>query len=317
MGPCRTRRRGLSVSGKLPDWVRPRLTETQLNGEEKRLAARKLFPHNVRVDLIRALASMLPVTNRAAACRKLGEAINVSDILIDNVLNGRAPIYGTLLIGLYGEEPGNQLPAQFANPAGFNVFADHAAAAGLLLTTLNSGPGDSFPSVAPAPVAAASLPPSAAAELPAVPQTISPAIEPADQLAEPPATLSDTGSLRASDAASQGGEGDSAPAGGAGPMPVLPRETAGEGSRSDGAALPPSFIITGPPQRAETALDPALDELAKLAQRAARDVERFEAEMQIAQLAWKEALARRDAARQAYNLLDDLRRETAPAEKAA
>jgi hypothetical protein len=116
---------------KLPDWHRPKLTETQLGGEDNRLKPRGLFPEQVRADLIRALASM-DAASITAACRALGEAVEISEKLIDNILNGRMPIYDTLLIGLYGPAPGCTLPEDWAFPSHFGPLMNHAVAVGLI-----------------------------------------------------------------------------------------------------------------------------------------------------------------------------------------
>lgn len=311
--------------GKFPIWHRPGLAERQLVGEEKRLALRGLTAEQVRADLIRA-AGHHEGTSRNARLRGLADSIEISEAYPDNVLAGRLPIGDALLIALYGQGRGSSMPMAWTGPvadwgpmlvdaiACRLVDAETAAAAGTKAAChqpddTNSGAGDSFPAVAPAPVAAAP-PPMAAAELPAASQTTSPAPELGADLAKPPAHVSDLSASRAaSDAASQGGEGETAAAGGAAHPPLRREVTAGEGSRPDGAALPPSLIFTGPPVRVECAFDPALDELAQLAQRAAADVQRIEAEMAAAGTALVAAREIQTRARQAYDLLDELRRE--------
>jgi len=206
---------------KLPDWHRPKLTETQLNGEEKRLAARNLFPKQVRADLIRALASMDAATI-TAACRALGEAVEISEKLIDNILNGRMPIYDTLLIGLYGPAPRCTLPDEWASPADFGPLLPPAIKAGLVLAQIESAPGVeadtptpvspdpdagalSSPGAPPAPVIVAqATTPQPSDDLPAASATsISRAVpDAAPESAAPPAFFPNPVLLRAPDAAS-------------------------------------------------------------------------------------------------------------------
>lgn len=183
--------------GKFPDWHRPKLTETQLGGEDNRLAPRGLFPEVVRADLIRALASM-EAANITAACRALSACIALSDKLIDNILNGRMPIYDTMLIGLYGPGTGKGLPIAWAAPTSFGPLTDHAIAAGLIngpITapepTLSQDPDAgalSSPGASPAPeIVALVTTPRPSDDLPAAPALSRAAPDAAPQIAASPA----------------------------------------------------------------------------------------------------------------------------------
>jgi len=183
--------------GKFPDWHRPKLTETQLGGEDNRLARRGLFPKVVRADLICALASM-EAANITAACRALSACIGVSDKLIDNILNGRMPIYDTMLIGLYGPGTGKGLPIAWAAPTSFGPLTDHAITAGLIngpittpKPTLSPDPGAGAPTppnAAPTPeIVALVATPRPSDDLPAAPALSRAAPDAAPQIAAPPA----------------------------------------------------------------------------------------------------------------------------------
>lgn len=281
--------------GRFPNWVRPDLCERILVGEEGRLAKRPgLSPEQVRADLITALAATGGDT--VGQCqRALATATGIDHATIANALMGRQPVYNPLLVALYGAEPGASLLDEYreAIPV-FGPFTQMARAAGLL--PAGPGPIHSNSSAAgnppldhpPALAAAAALPTAAATEPgPAAPKTSSPAAQSGLAVGAP-------GSVRMAGGAGAGeGSARAAP----------PAVTAQEGSRSDGAAPAPS------PEFVRHGLDPAMAALAALAQAAAQDVQRIEAEMAAAGTALVAARSARDRARQAYDLLDELRRE--------
>jgi hypothetical protein len=201
--------------GKYPNWDRPKLTETQKNGEEKRLSPRNLFPEDVRADLIRALASM-NATSVGAACRELSGIFTASDSLIENCLNGRMPLYDVILTGLYGPGRGSSLPLAWTNPTDFGPLTDHAFAVGLIdsfgfaAANLQATPTPvspdpdagalSSPGAPPASVIVAqATTPQPSDDLPAAPATpISRAApDAAPESAAPPAFFSDPVSLPA------------------------------------------------------------------------------------------------------------------------
>ena len=201
-------------------WHRPKLTETQLGGEDNRLIPRGLLPEQVRADLIRALASMEGTNTVTAACHELGIALEMDSTTIANCLAGRQPIYGSILSALYGPGNGNSLPTAWTNPADFGPLKDHAIAAGLFTVQIESTPGVDTPELtnspdpgagAPNPTVAAPAPeivapvttPRPSDELPAAPAPKSDAVtDAAPGGAASPAFSSKPDSLRAPDAAS-------------------------------------------------------------------------------------------------------------------
>jgi hypothetical protein len=291
--------------GKFPTWLRPDLSDDLVASEANRLAQRPgLTAAQVRADLIIALGNMSGDTSTQRR-NALATATGINGATISNAVMGRQPIYSPLLQRLYGREPGRTLLPEYAGPVtDFGPLTEMAVAAGLIDPSTgqivpvdpapinsNSGAGVVLPTCPPAPVAVAAPSPLAATA------------------PEPAPAAQTTSSVPEQAAAGGGPVAGSHPGGdgeGEGSAPAAPPHlTAGEGSRSDGATPPPSFLSLWMP--VEDPLDAALAALAQLAELSAVEAAAAKLVHSEAFERWTNAQAKAEAAKKAYDDLDALR----------
>ncbi len=217
-----------------PEWVRPTLRAGQLEGEDARLAKRDLWPQQVRADLIVAAAKQAG-DSRKGRLSNLAPLINCSPGYVENVLSGRLPIGDTLLDGLYGPVPANQL-SDTSLPANFGPMLHDALSAGVVngiaaeLVELlgnseefnSDADGGFIPVPPPAPVAVEPLTDSAPTASPVVAIANTPEADSATDGADmaTPASVF-TSSLRLPERSVPGGAAGS---------PASVRDAAGEGT---------------------------------------------------------------------------------------